>query len=75
MTWNTKVGYRAYWLPVVETCVVCKRNQMHPSEGRIADGSWAADADLLEEYKGKWFCCFNCYDKVLREAEKNGGES
>jgi len=55
----------------MSNCPVCGREQMAKSEGRIADGSWAADADLPEEYKGKWFCCFNCYDKVLREAENH----
>ena len=53
-------------------CAYCDRIKVAASEGRIADGSWAADADLPESYKGKWFCCFNCYDEVLREAEKNG---
>jgi len=51
-------------------CYKCGRKPIFPGEGRIADGSWAADKDLPPDAKGKWFCSFDCYDKILREEEK-----
>lgn len=55
-------------------CFRCGREKIVFGEGRKADGSWAADADLPREAKGKWFCCFNCYDKTLREEEAKRDE-
>jgi len=51
-------------------CYRCNRKPIVPGEGRVADGSWAADKDLPEDAKGKWFCCFMCYDKTLMEKER-----
>jgi len=50
-------------------CYRCGRSPIVPGEGRKANGSWAADKDLPQKAKGKWFCSFNCYDLTLREKE------
>lgn len=47
-------------------CHFCGRVQLFPEEGRVADGSWAEDERLPEDAKGKWFCCYSCYQKTLK---------
>jgi len=48
-------------------CYVCGRTQICPSEGRVIDGSWENDKHLPDEVKGKWVCCYNCYNKLVRQ--------
>lgn len=51
-------------------CFVCNRSQIHPSEGRIADGSWNDDRYLSEEAIGKWFCHYSCYQKCINDTSE-----
>jgi len=56
-------------------CFSCKRKPIFPGEGRVADGSWPADANLPEEARDKWFCCFKCYDFVVRKHVRSDKEA
>lgn len=53
-------------------CFNCGRKKTFESEGRFADGSWADDERLPEDAKGKWFCSYSCYKKVLEGGNHAG---
>lgn len=53
-------------------CVICGRDRISTSEGRIIDNSWREDKKVLGRYIGKWVCSWICFKKTWRN--KKSGE-
>ncbi len=47
------------------SCCVCGRGPVFYGEGRWIDGGWSDD-ERIEEFLGKWVCCYSCYRKLLQ---------